>query len=168
MTTRRSLFLSLGATALIVALAVPVAFSGGPRGGPDGDGPRGDRIGRLAEKLGLDAKQTAQLKALKETHQTEADSIREQIDAKREATKALWLAPNPNKAQILASVREVQALEGQLAESRVDFMFAARGVLNPSQFAKFVEMRRHHGKKGWGRGEGRGMRHHESPDSESE
>lgn len=157
MTTRRNLFLALGAAALVVAIAVPAAFSRGP--GPDGQG-RGDRMGRMAEKLGLDAKQTTQLKALKDAHQDDAQALREQIQAVREAQKQLWLAPSPDKAKILANEREVLALEGQLAEARVDFMFKARAVLTPAQFTKFIEMRKHHGgrgkhgKGGWGRHHG--------------
>lgn len=162
MTTKRSLFLSLGAAALVLAVAVPAAFSHGPgpRGGPDGDGPRGDRMGRLVEKLGLDATQQAKLEKLKTAHQDDAEALRDQIQSIREESKALWLAPNPDKQKILAAERQVQAIEGKLAESRIEFMFAARGVLTPEQFTKFVEMRGkhgghgrgHHGKGGWDKG----------------
>lgn len=162
--TRRNVFLTLGAAALALAIAVPAAFSRGP--GPRGDkeGWRGDRIERLAGKLGLDDKQKAALTTLKEDHRDEAQSIREQVRAKREATRALWLAPNPDKQAILAAEREINALEGQLAESRVEFMFAARGVLTPEQFGEFVELQKkrgfgkHHrgGKRGFGKGFGPG------------
>ena len=167
MTTRRSLFLTLGAAALVVAIAVPVAFSHGPGpgGGPDGkgDGPRGDRMGRLVEKLGLDATQQAKLEKLKTAHQDDAQALRDQIRSIREETKALWLAPNPDKQKILAAERQAQAIEGKLAESRVEFMFAARGVLTPEQFKSFVELRKEHGGRhggrhgGWGGGKGKGM-----------
>jgi len=146
MTTRRSFFLTLGAAALVLAIAVPVAFSHGPGpGGRDGDGPRGDRIERLVEKLGLDATQKAKLEKLKTAHQADAQALREQIQSIRDETKALWLAANPDKAKILGAERQVQAIQGKLAESRVEFMFAARGVLTAEQFKKFVEMRKGHG-----------------------
>lgn len=157
---RLPLFLSLGLAALALIVAVPVAFSRGPGPG-DGDGPRGDRHAFMIKQLGLDAKQTAALQALRSDHRDDVDSIHEQIRAKREAIKTLWLAPNPEKNQILAAEREINALHGQLAESRVDFIFAAKGVLTPAQFSKFIELRgeRGFGKHGRGRhqrGEGRG------------
>ena len=157
---RQTLFLSLGLAALALIIAVPVAFSRGPGPG-DGDGPRGDRHAFMIKQLGLDAKQTAALETLRTDHRDDVDSIHEQIQAKREAIKALWLAPSPDKNQILVAEREISTLHGQLAESRVDFLFAAKGVLTPAQFSKFIELKqeRGFGKHGRGRhqrGEGRG------------
>lgn len=155
MTTRRNLFLSLGVAAIALVVAVPVAFSRGP-----GPGDHGDRMGRLAEKLGLDAKQTTQFKVLKDAQRDDAQSLREQVRAVRDAQKQLWLAPSPDRAKILAGEREALALEGQLAESRIDFMFKVRTVLTPAQFQKFIEMRKDghfgkDGKRGWGKRHGR-------------
>lgn len=160
---RLNLYISLALAALALALAVPVAFSRGPGpgNGPGpgyGDGPRGDRHAHVMKQLGLSPEQTTALDALRQDHRDDVASLHEQIQAKREAMKALWLAPNPDRAQILAAEREIGALRLQIAESRVDFLFNVRGVLSPEQFAKFIELRKdgrgfgHH--RGWRQGAG--------------
>lgn len=159
---RLNLYLSLAFAALTLAIAVPVAFSRGPgpgNGPGPGDGPRGDRHAYVIKQLGLTPEQTAALEALRQDHRDDVDSLHEQIQAKREAMKALWLTPNPDRAQILAAEREIGALRQQIAESRVDFLFAVKGVLTPEQFGKFIELRKDgrgfgHHERGWRRGDG--------------
>jgi len=164
--SRRNVFVSLGVAALAAMVLVPMAaLSHGPGpGGPDGEG-RGrgfDRGARMAEKLGLDDAQKKKVEAIFEEHRDEASSLREQVEAKREQVKQLWLAKAPNRQAILAVEAEVNALHGQLAAERVDFMFKVKGVLTAEQFGKFVELQAKHGKGFRGmhgkRGEGRGQR----------
>lgn len=161
---RLHLYITLAFAALTLAIAVPVAFSRGPgpgNGPGKGDGPRGDRHAFVMQQLGLNTQQTAALEALRNDHRDDVASLHEQIQAKREAMKALWLVPSPDRNQILAAEREISALRMQLAESRVDFLFGVKGALSPEQFAKFIELRKergfgHHGFGRHGRGGGKG------------
>jgi Spy/CpxP family protein refolding chaperone len=123
--------------AMLVLLIAAPAFSrpGGPGG--RGDGRRFDKI---VETLGLDAQQAARLKTMHETHRDAVKSIREQVKARREGMKSLWLAPNPDRSKITAAQREIQALHGQIGEERIDFLFGVRSVLRPDQFQKFIEL----------------------------
>lgn len=159
--TRRSI-LTLGITALVLSIGAPIALAGGP----DGGGPRGhggpggrDRGAFIIKELGLDAKQAEKLKTLREEMRADQKSLHEQIRSKREALRALWLGGNPDRAQVAAATTEINALEGQAALARVDFVFAAKGVLNAEQFKKFVAFQaKHGGRGGHGRG-GWGGRH---------
>lgn len=165
--SRRTVFMSLGLTALAAAILVPVAalsHGPGPKG-PDGDGEgRGfGRGARMAEKLGLDDAQKKKVEAIFEDRRDDAQSFHEQIKAKRDQVKQLWLAKTPNRQAIIAAEAEVAALHGQLAAERVDTIFAVKAVLTPEQFTKFIELegkhgkgfRGKHGKHGRGDGQGR-------------
>lgn len=137
MKTKKTLFVAgLGFAVLLIAL--PMAFARGG-GGPGERGERGYRFDRMAEKLGLDAKQKVTLKTLHEQHRDEADSLRDQMKAAQEKVKAAWLDKNADAAKIRAAHREVHALKGQLAEQRVEFGLAVKKVLTPEQFETFAE-----------------------------
>ena len=84
---KKNLFVSLGVAALALAIAVPAALSHGPKG--DREGWKDRRGEHLAEKLGLDDKQKANLEQLRVDHLDDVKSIREQIGQKREAIRAL-------------------------------------------------------------------------------
>lgn len=138
-----------GLSAVALAVAGTLAFAHGPRGGEGGWGGRGghkgDRGAFLAEKLGLDDKQKAALKDLKEDMRDDQESLRDQVKAKHEAMKALWTAPNPDRAKIIAATNEISALKAQMAARHVDFLFEAKKVLKPEQFTKLVDMMGKHG-----------------------
>lgn len=147
-----------GLVALVaVLIMVPLALAGGPRGG-EGRGERGPRWEKMAERLGLDEKQKVTVKALFEQHRDEAESLREQLQAAREKVKAAWLDKNATEASVKAAHREVHALQGQLAEQRVEFGFKLKRVLTPEQFEKVAHKlmkgrgfgKGHHMKGGWG------------------
>lgn len=158
-TNRRNIFIGLGTAALALAVAVPVAFSHGP--GPDGEreGFHQKRMERMAEKLGLNEQQQTALEALKVQQRADRQSLREQIRQQRDAMRKLLESPDVSKQQVLAAQREIHALRGQLAESRVDFLFEAKKVLTQDQFKKLLELHQRHGfkghhrgKRGWGKG----------------
>lgn len=154
---KQNLFFAIGAAAVAIAVAVPAALSHGPGGGGfDGRG-RGPRIERLKDELGLNDQQVAKLKALKDDHMDDAQSLRDQLRAKRDELHALLLAPTLDKAKLAAASREINALEGQLEESRLDFLVSVRGVLTPDQFKTFLELRKS-GRHGFGHGPRDGKR----------
>lgn len=155
----------LGVVALAMAVAVPLAFAHGPRGG-GGEGRGGKGRGDFIKKeLGLNDKQVEALKLLREDLHTDVGDLRDQVDAKRTALNELWKAPAPDRNKIVAATAEIGKLEAQIDTLRIDHMFAVKGELTPEQFAKFVELGPKHGKK-WGRhGKGgKGGRWHKGGD----
>jgi Spy/CpxP family protein refolding chaperone len=132
-----------GLAFLALLLAAP-AFSRPPSDGPRGD--RQPRIERLVNALNLDAAQTTKLKALHEDHRDAVSSLREQMKSRRAAMKALWLAPNLDRGKIVAAHQELDALEGQIGQARLDFMFGARAILRPDQFQRFLELKERRGR----------------------
>lgn len=157
----KKFLISGGVGLLALLIVVPLALAGGPRGG-EGRGERGPRWEKMAERLGLDEKQKVTVKALFEQHRDEADSLREQLQVAREKVKAAWLDKNATEASVKAAHREVHALQGQLAEQRVELGFKLKRVLTPAQFEKVANKlmkgpgfgRGHHfngkGGRGWG------------------
>jgi hypothetical protein len=75
---KKTTLITLGASALALLLIVPLAFAGPGRRGGWGDGPGfgGKRGERIAELLGLDARQKAELDALREDMRTDVADIR--------------------------------------------------------------------------------------------
>ncbi len=93
--------------------------SGPPPGGPSRGGPP---IERLAQDLGLDSSQTAQLKAILDAQRARMDSERAQIEAS---------GTRPSREEMQAKHERMDAeLKQQLAT-----------VLTPEQLAKFEQMR---------------------------
>lgn len=153
--TRRSILFSGVIALAAIALAAPAAFSRGPDGPGGGFGKRGgERGARLVQALDLSEEQAAALKTLREEQQATAKATRQGLREKRQAIRAQWQSGNPDRATLLALTSEVSAIEAQLATSRVGFMFAAKDILTPEQFAKFTKFagkRGGFGKRGFGK-----------------
>lgn len=147
----KKFLISAGVGLVALLVVVPLALAGGPRGGGGGGrGERGPRWEKMAERLGLDEKQKVTVKALFEQHRDEAESLREQLEVAREKVKAAWLDKNATEASVKAAHKEVHALQGQLAEQRVEFGFKLKRVLTPAQFEKVANKLMKGG--GFGRG----------------
>lgn len=151
----KKFLISAGVGLVALLVVVPLALAGGPRGG-EGRGERGPRWEKMAERLGLDEKQKVTVKGLFEQHRDEAESLREQLQVAREKVKAAWLDKNATEASVKAAHKEVHALQGQLAEQRVEFGFKLKKVLTPAQFEKVANKLM----KGGGFGKGRHFKGH--------
>ncbi|PKN55051.1 MAG: hypothetical protein CVU56_23285 [Deltaproteobacteria bacterium HGW-Deltaproteobacteria-14] len=155
--TRRSIITS-GIVALVaLALAAPAAFSRGPEGPNGGFGQgRGERGARFTKALDLSPEQVTAFKALREEQQADAQATRQELKTKRQAIRAQWQSGSPDRATILALTAEINALQAQKAADRVDFMFAAKGLLTPEQFTKFTALQGKRGGPGMRGGKGGG------------
>jgi Spy/CpxP family protein refolding chaperone len=109
----------------------------------------------MAERLGLDARQKASVKVVFEQHRDEADSVRDQLEVAHSKVRTAWLDKNATEASVKAAHREVHALKGQLAESRVELGFKLKRILTPAQFEKVADKLM---RGGHGRGHFKGMR----------
>jgi hypothetical protein len=51
------------------------------------------------------------------------------------------MADTPDKARLLSASKEVNAIHGQIADARINHLFALRAVLTPEQLKKWKEFR---------------------------
>ena len=66
----------------------------------------------------------------------EIEPLREQMFAKRDAVRKLWLEPTPDQAKILAAQKEMRTLRDQLQDKMTAFRLEALKVLTPEQREK--------------------------------
>ena len=141
-------------TAMVLLFAAAIATSafgfGWGRGPGFGGGPGGD-FGRFAG-LELTADQKAQLSAMRDAQLKEMQPLREQMFAKRDEVRKLWLEPNPDQAKILAAQQQMRSLRDQLQDKMTVFRLNALKVLTPEQQDKLKSAM-----SGRGFGPGRGM-----------
>ncbi|MEN8126790.1 MAG: Spy/CpxP family protein refolding chaperone [Planctomycetota bacterium] len=139
---------------LLAMVLTPLAMAqpgGGPRGGhgPRGGGygghpgPSGDMggflLGRLADKLELTEEQRAEIKAIMEGTQPEAQEAREAVG---EAMKALHEATaDGTEAEIVAAGKAVGDAMTEQALLRAATMKQIKEVLTDEQLAKFEELK---------------------------
>ncbi|MCX5825648.1 MAG: Spy/CpxP family protein refolding chaperone [Deltaproteobacteria bacterium] len=137
---------------LFVAAVATSAFAFGWGRGP-GYGPcgRGDFQGPAG--LNLTPEQTAKFKEMRETQWNEMKPLREQIFAKRDAIRKLWLAPNPDQAAITAAQKEMRSLRDQIQDKTTAFRLDALKTLTPEQQDK---LRSSFSARGFGPGRGMG------------
>ncbi|MCL2669268.1 MAG: Spy/CpxP family protein refolding chaperone [Syntrophaceae bacterium] len=131
---------------LAVTLATSV-FAAGPGRGP-GYRPYGK--GNLAgpQGLNLTAEQKIRLNEIQAAQFKEVLPLQEQMLAKRDALRKLWLEPNPDKDKITAAQGEVNAVRDQIQEKRTVFHLAAFNVLTAEQQAKVKSWHLSFGKAG--------------------
>jgi Spy/CpxP family protein refolding chaperone len=149
-------------TAMVLLFAATIATSafgfGWGRGPGFGCGPGGGDFGRL---LGLDltADQKAQLSAMRDAQFKEIEPLREQMFAKRDELRKLWLEPNPDQAKILAAQKEMRTLRDQVQDKMTAFRLDALKVLTPEQREKIksaISSRGNGPRRGMGPGAWRG------------
>jgi protein CpxP len=136
---------------LFVAAVATSAFAFGWGRGP-GYGPcsRGDFQG--PDGLNLTAEQTAKIKEMRETQRKEMKPLREQMFARRDEIRKLWLEPNPDEAKIAAAQKEMRSFRDRMEDRMTSYHLEAVKVLTPEQREKI-------GSAGQGRGSGHGRGH---------
>jgi len=127
------------AAVLFVAVVSSSAFASHWGRGPYNDGgARGmapcqaDAFKGIAQ-LNLTAEQTAKLAEIRNGRTKEMMPIQEQMLAKRNAIKALWLDKEPNQEKIVAVQKELSALRALMQEKATASRIASLQVLTPAQ-----------------------------------
>jgi Spy/CpxP family protein refolding chaperone len=137
---------------------------GGPGGVMGGFGPG------LAQRLGLDEAQQAQVQTLVAQAREAGAPAREQMNQLREQERALWSAGQVDEQALGELSDRMGSLASAERERQVDLRLAILQVLTPDQRARFAELPSpaERGPRGMGRGPGRGMDHRQgaSPDVE--
>lgn len=142
---RRTL-MTLGLAALAFAIAAPAVFANSPD--DTRRGKRGDRGAFMIKKLNLTPDQATALTALKTEQRADVMALRQELRAKKQELRAQWTSGQPDRSAVLALTGEINALQAQMAVDRVDFLFAAQGLLTAEQFEALLKMETRGGKHG--------------------
>lgn len=124
---------------LLVAAAVSIpAFASNWGRGPGCDEGQGFGPGEIidfkgASGLNLTPEQTAKLSEIRNEQEKDLTSIREQMLAKRNAIKRLWLEPTPDREKIAAAQKDLGALRDQMTDKVTVHRLESLKVLTPAQ-----------------------------------
>lgn len=123
------------------------------------DGPRGHAthakagkhgphaMEKMFERLNLTAEQRDKIKTLRKQGHEKMKAQREQLSTKRKELHQLVRSSSSTREQTIAKQREVNVLQDQLAEARLNTWFDMRAVLTPEQLKQFDELKAQRGDK---------------------
>ncbi len=150
---KKSLLLAL-TLVLAVGLAAAVwaeAPKGAPKGAPGG-APMGMMWHGHHGHMNLTPEQAAKLFDVKEKFRTDTAALRKQLFVGRAEMAALWKAETPDEKAIVAKVKELSALRGQMMEKMVLLRLEVRKIVPEGLWGQGCGMGH-----GMGRGMGPGM-----------
>jgi protein CpxP len=120
---------------LVTAMIATVALAFGPGRGPGyGSCGRGD-FGGFGE-LNLTAEQKTKLIELRDAQFKDVKPLQEQMFAKRDELRKLWLEPTPDQAKITAAQKEMRLVRDQMQDKMTAFRLESLKVLTPEQREK--------------------------------
>ena len=133
----------------LMALTLTIGFAiwvGAAQAGPGwgmgpGPGPMGGDYSRLSSYLGLTQEQEAQIRALREKHQSEMAPLGQQLFTKRQELRLLWSDPATDPEKIMAKQKEISEIHSQMQELFVKHWLDVRSLLTPEQIRKLSVMR---------------------------
>jgi len=109
----------------------------------------------IAKELGLTADQEKSLEAQKASHREAMKSSFTALKEKKRQLQEAIVKPGSTKEQVEPLLGEVKKMQSDLADKRVEGVFAVKAILTPEQFAKLEtlkEKRMHKGKMKHGEG----------------
>ena len=127
---------------LTVFLATNLLYANDPaetKGEPDLER-KETHIQRIAEKLGLTPEQQQKLKDNQETQRERMSQIVNQMKEKQQALRQELQKPSVTKASLAPILTEINSLQAQLMEGRIDGILAVKEIFTPEQFFKFQLM----------------------------
>lgn len=141
---------------LVTAIIATAALAFGPGRGPCyGPGGRGDFGGLGA--MNLTAEQKTKLTELRDAHFKEVKPLRDQMFAKRDDLRKLWLEANPDQGKITAAQKEMNTLRDQMQGKMTAFRLESLKVLTPEQKEKAKSYAAgYRDGRGFGKGQGFG------------
>ena len=95
-------------------------------------GPRGQQWGRCGHHMKfakLTPEQAGKLFDLRQKFLDDTASLRKDMVVKRAEVRALWRAENPDEKQILAKLKEIDAVKVKLQEKAVPFRLEVKKIL---------------------------------------
>jgi Spy/CpxP family protein refolding chaperone len=101
---------------------------------------------KMAKNLGLTPDQQAKLKDLRADMGKQNKITRDKIKTLREKEKEELLIPNPSQQALYGYAKEINDLQGAMAEKRLEHLLKVKEVLAPDQFKKLLSMTSRMGK----------------------
>ncbi len=96
--------------------------------------------GFLHRELALSDAQAAQMKALKESFQSNAEPIRVALNTKREQLLQFFTDPDPDRAKIDSVQSEMDSLQSELQKLVIDHILDEKKNLTPEQQSRFFSI----------------------------
>ena len=93
----------------------------------------GRMLERLQEKVTLTEVQVNGIRALEETRRKEMDSLRQEVQPKRQALRQLLQQPNPNPNEVGNAAIALRDTRGRVREVNQRFTSGVKGLLTPEQ-----------------------------------
>jgi Spy/CpxP family protein refolding chaperone len=124
-------------TSLIMALAGTAALAQGLRGkAARRGGSPVQRLERLQQKLNLNETQMNGIRALDETRRKELESMRGELQQKRQGLHQLMRQANPNPTDVGNATLALKGERERAREINQRFMSGVKGLLTPDQLQK--------------------------------
>jgi zinc resistance-associated protein len=112
---------------MVLALSLGLALTASAR--PWGLKAHGFHRGHRGECTHLTPEQAGKLFDLRQKFLDDTASLRKDMVVKRAELHALWRSEKPDQKQILAKLKEIDAVKAKLQEKRVPFRLAVRQIL---------------------------------------
>ena len=100
------------------------------------DGFPAQRLERLQEKLNLTETQMNGLRALEENRRKESDSLRQEVQQKRQGLRQLMRQPNPNPTDVGNATMALKEIKERQRQINDRFLSGVKGLLTPDQVQK--------------------------------
>jgi len=123
-------------SSIVAALAGTAALAQGFQGRHRGEGrnaSEGRMLERLQQKLNLSETQMNGIRGLEDTRKKEMESLRQEVQPKREALRQLLQQPNPNPNEVGNAAIALKDTRGRMREINQRFMSGVKGLLTPDQ-----------------------------------
>jgi Spy/CpxP family protein refolding chaperone len=120
-------------SSIAVMLVGTVAMAQGFRGRP---GFRGDFSSRLKERLNLTDAQVNGIQALKENRRKDMQSLRQEMQPKRQALRQLLNQPSPNPTDVGNATLALKQTRERARDINQRFISGVKGLLTPDQLQK--------------------------------
>ena len=133
---RRLLMIS----SIVAALAGTAALAQGFQGRHRGEGrnaSEGRMLEQLQQKLNLSETQMNGIRGLEDTRKKEMESLRQEVQPKRQALRQLLQQPNPNPNEVGNAAIALKDTRGRMREINQRFMSGVKGLLTPDQLQNF-------------------------------
>jgi Spy/CpxP family protein refolding chaperone len=95
---------------------------------------------KMTKKLGLTPDQQAKLKDLRTGMASRNKDTWAKIKTIREKEKQELLIPNPSQPTLYGYAKEINDLQGAIAEKRLEHLLKVKEILTPDQFKKLLDV----------------------------
>ncbi|MCX5667316.1 MAG: periplasmic heavy metal sensor [Candidatus Omnitrophica bacterium] len=129
------------AVIVVAAVVAGNAFAGTECGTSEQRGKGLKAKDAIARELNLSADQQNRLEQAKTAHRKVMETLRNALKEKRRELQDAVAKPDITRQQVDPILAEIKKLQSDMADKRVDGIFAVKGILSPEQFAKLQSMK---------------------------